>query len=149
FMQGEVDAAQPMLERVLARAGEDQAELRGYALGGLGAVHMIRGDFAKAVELLEKSRPLLESSGRRFPGQSVTLATASASALKGDFERMRECMAELEQTPSDPGHEANFLGNKAMAAYLQGRWDEAVSQGELGMARARAVDHRYNEYFCS
>src|SRR5690606_28673219 len=101
FMQGKVDAAEPMLKRALSLAGEGEAAIRGFALGGLGAVHMIRGDFAKAVELLEQAKPLSESEGRRFPGQSVTLALASASALKGDFDRFATCLAELERAPGD------------------------------------------------
>ncbi len=149
FMQGEVDAAQPMLERVLALAGEQDAGIRGYALGGMGAIHMIRGDFKKAVEFLDRAAPLLTSSDRRFPGQSVTLATASATALKGDFARAEACLAQLENELGDPGLVANMHGNKAMIAYFQGRWDDAVAVGTQGMELARTVDHHYNEYFCS
>jgi len=57
FMQGNVDGAEPLLRRALALAGEEESVIRGFALGGLGALCMIRGDFGRAVELRRRPTP--------------------------------------------------------------------------------------------
>jgi len=89
---GEYDGVLRHGELAMARAeASGSSYFRAIALRGLGLAHILQGDPAIAVELLEQARPLVASGANAHQYQAHTLALLSrAYRLTGAFERAHE-----------------------------------------------------------
>ncbi len=153
YLQGNMSKAEPILRRVLELIGPSgNPELRGYAIGGIGAVQMFQGDLRQAIDAFTESSALTETASRRLPGKSARLARAACYVLTGKFAQAEseiEKLASTETVSKDLSQAAYLHATEAMACYLQGRWDRAIAAARLGMEEARTAGHLHNEYYAS
>lgn len=153
YLQGDMIKAEPILQRVLELVGpSDNPELYGYAIGGLGALEMFRGDLHRAIDVFTESMALTESVERRLPGKSARLARAVCYVMTGNFSQAEaeiDALSQSEEIRQDLSQAAYLHAAEAMGAFLRAEWNRAIATARLGMEEARAAGHRHNEYFAS
>jgi tetratricopeptide (TPR) repeat protein len=140
-VEGHLDAAEPLYEKVLALARElDDRESIAIGLLNLAMVAIGRGDDERAREMLLAVHAILEEIGSRFVGQSLLEVSAGLAVLRREWQRAArfygaaEALALQTGLQRDPADEAFLapLVKKAQAALDTPAFAAAEGAGREG-----------------
>ncbi|HZT41148.1 MAG TPA: tetratricopeptide repeat protein [Chthonomonadaceae bacterium] len=147
-LQGDFQAAQPLLERCLevAQTGEDQG-MMAHANNELGSIHYRLGDYARARSYYERYLALARAQGNRLFVASALGNLANVAQSAGDFAASRvfnEESLEIWREEGDRPGEAITLHNLANLAHSEGHLAEARAYFEQSVAIKRELADPYS-----
>lgn len=147
YMQGDFQAALPMLERCseIAQTSNDES-LRGMVQEALGTIAYYQGDYAQSRTHFESALSLARRLGINLRIASALGNLANVAQASGDFETSRDFnreSLEIWREADDRNGEARTLHNLANLAHAQGQLAEARAYLDQGLAIKRELADRY------
>lgn len=145
WFHGHVEEGGRWMEEVLSRSGSLPPYPRARALSGAGVMAFARGDYARALELLEESLSLFRDLQNK-PGIAGALVIPGQMAtFRREYARARELLGEslaLYRELGDDWNVAHLLNFLGVIPLAQGDFEGAARFFEEGLRVARRVGDR-------
>jgi tetratricopeptide (TPR) repeat protein len=145
WFHGHVAEGGQWMEEILTRSGSLPPYPRARALSGAGVMAFARGDYARALTLLEQSLPLFREVGDKPGIAGALIIPGQMATFRGDYTRARELLDESLALYREVGDEwnvalvLNFIGSIPLR---QGEDACAARLFEEGLTVARRVGDR-------
>ncbi|MCL6595151.1 MAG: AAA family ATPase [Firmicutes bacterium] len=150
MLRGRLALAQRLLERGLEHARAGPHHLVPYALVHLGHLYVLRGEYTRAVSLLEEAVAL--GDPRRIHIAEGLGVLGTALALLGDFDRARAVVQDMREQGRQAENTAVIAlasAHLAQVLHAEGEWAAAVEAGEESLRVSEAEGLAMPQYLAA